>query len=319
MRVVRWSAVFLLGAAAPLSAQNPECAPFSIVTRAANICNAAIDGARAFHPIAGLLTSGGSPILGAPAPLGGLGHFLVGVRVNGTHVVLPNLNYDGTTTTVGKSDALFFPSPVVEAAAGVFRGTSDGFLAVDLLGSAQLLPTGVADNLSVDSTATSIGSLALGLGGGVRLSVLDGRGVRPAVAISVMRRTVPRVQYGDVTTGSDYAFSANVKAWNVRATVGKRLSALSLAGGLGWDRYTGTATATLRDPTGLIGPVTLAKDLSAARTMAFANAGLDVRYFKLTGEAGYQFGRDEKLSTTFTDFDPSAGRFFAGVGLTFGL
>jgi hypothetical protein len=35
----------------------------------------------------------------------------------------------------------------------------------------------------------------------------------------------------------------------------------------------------------------------------------------LVGEAGYQSGRDQELSTDFKDFDTRSGKFFAGLGL----
>src|SRR2546428_130579 len=84
-------------------------------------------------------TNGGAPVLGASDALGGFGHVYVTARVNATRVVLPDLNYDGSTTTVGAGDKLFFPSPVIETAVGVFGGTRTGLFALDFLGSAQLL------------------------------------------------------------------------------------------------------------------------------------------------------------------------------------
>jgi hypothetical protein len=319
MRAVSWSAVFLLGAAAPLVAQNSQCAPYAVNAQAFNACNAAIDGTRAFEPILGLLTSGGAPVLGTPSNLGGFGRFNVVARVNATDVVLPDLNYDGSTTTVAAGDQLFFPSPLIEGAAGVYGGTSSGLFAIDLLGSAQLLPTTQIDNLTVDSTARRIGSVALGLGFGVRVGLVRESATAPGVSISVMRRNIPQLRYGTGTGTTTYSFATDLKATNLRAMVSKHLSVLQLAAGLGWDRYTGDATIELRDPsTGFVAPP-ISVPLSNSRSMVFVDAGLDTKFFKLIGEAGYQFGKDEQLRTTFEDFDPSAGRFFAGAGITVGI
>src|SRR5690348_515335 len=106
-------ALWLLGAVGPLAAQNADCQPYTGQARVFNVCNAVIDGAQAFHPVLGLLTSGGTPVLGTATTLGGFGHVYVSARVNATRVVLPDLNYDGSTTTVGAGDKLFFPSPVL--------------------------------------------------------------------------------------------------------------------------------------------------------------------------------------------------------------
>ena len=197
-----------------LSAQNSECAPCSALTQTARVCNAAVDAARAFHPLVGLLTSGGNPVLGRAGSLGGLGRFAITARANGTKVVLPDPTYDGSTAVVPKEDELFFPSPLVEGALGI----------------------------------------------------ADGRG-------SV---------------------------------------------GLGHDWYGGAASIQFREPlTSAIVPVAL--DLETSRTLVFANAGLELGAVRLVGEAGYQFGKDQNITTVFQDFDPASGRFFAAAGLQFGL
>ncbi|MGH6690577.1 MAG: hypothetical protein ACREOF_08340 [Gemmatimonadales bacterium] len=98
-----------------LVAQSPECAAYASLTQTGRVCNAAVDGARGFHPIVGLLTSGGNPVLGRAGSLGGPARFAITARVNGTKVVLPDLDYDGSTGVVAKDDEIFFPSPLVEA------------------------------------------------------------------------------------------------------------------------------------------------------------------------------------------------------------
>ena len=50
-----------------LLAQNPQCGAY--LGNDANICNAAIDGAVLFHPVAGILVSGGNPTLGSVGTL----------------------------------------------------------------------------------------------------------------------------------------------------------------------------------------------------------------------------------------------------------
>lgn len=320
MRVASSALVLsLLGAAGPLAAQNAQCQPYAGEARAFNICNAVVDGTQAFHPVLGLLTSGGSPVLGTMSGLGGFGHFYVSARVNATRVVLPDLNYDGSTTTVGPGDRLFFPSPVLEAAMGVYGGTRSGLLSLDLLGSAQLLPTTQVANFSVAPGARRIGSVALGLGFGARIGLLRETALAPGVAVSVMHRNIPQLRYGDLGAGANLSFATGLNAINLRLTAGKRFSALNLGGGLGWDRYTGDAIAQFRDPTTGIPEPAINVSLSHSRTMGFADAGLDFRHVKLTAEAGYQLGRDPHLVTTFTDFDPASGRFFAAAGITLGL
>ena len=96
----------------------------SVVRRRRNICNAGVDGASVFVPVGGLLVAGGNPFLGATGGLGGFGHLGVTLRVNGTQVVIPDFNYNGTGTTVAARQTIFAPAPLVEAGLGVFRGAS---------------------------------------------------------------------------------------------------------------------------------------------------------------------------------------------------
>jgi hypothetical protein len=320
MRAVRLSSLLLVGlvgSVAPLAAQNEQCDAYSGDVQ--NVCNAGLDATRAFHPLAGLLVSGGNPVLGTANTLGGLGHFSLAARVNAVKLVLPDLDYDGSTDTVATEDEIWAPAPLVEGGLGIFGGMPGGLLSVDLLGSAQLLPTDQIDNLSVDSSARHIGSLALGLGYGLRVGVLREKGPIPAVSVSWMRRDIPEISYGSVTGGDDYAYSVDLHATNLRLVASKHLVLLDLAAGIGWDRYTGDAAIQFSDPLTGIPQAPIEMKLKNSRTMAFANAGLNMGVVKLTGEAGYQGGKDQKLSTDFENFDTKKGKFFAGLGLRVGF
>src|SRR5262245_64469347 len=108
--IVLFAALTLLPAAS-LFAQNPECSAF--IGQDANICNAAVDGAVLFHPVAGVLISGGNPTLGQVGTIGGFPHFVVSVRVNATEFHTPDLNYEGTTTTLATTVLVLSPDPQV--------------------------------------------------------------------------------------------------------------------------------------------------------------------------------------------------------------
>ena len=306
-----------LAIAVPLHAQASGCAPYAGRTR--NVCDAAVDGTRAFHPIVGLLVSGGNPVLGTAGTLGGLGRFSVTARANAARVVLPETGYDGSTSTVPASDELFAPVPLVEVAAGLYAGMPTGLLAVDVLGSAQLLPTDQLDNLAVAQGARRIGTVALGLGYGVRIGILRERGPVPGVSVSLMRRDIPPLTYGDLDDGDRYRYAVNLHATNLRLVAGKQLGVVELAAGLGWDRYTGDAEIRFRDPTTSIVQPAIQLDLDQTRAVLFLDAGLDLRILRLVGEAGYQTGKDQGLSADFEDFDTTSGKAFASLGLRVSL
>lgn len=308
------SAMLVLPATSLVAQGNSQCSAYT--ANDLNICNAAIDGAVVFHPVLGMLVSGGNPILGQFGSLGGFPHFTIAARVNATKLHTPDLDYDGTGTTVAAADEITAPAPVIEAGLGVFKGMGlSGLLAVDLLASAQLLPTDQFDNFSVDKDATTIGSVALSFGFGARVGVTQQKGALPAISASVMRRSLPTVTYGDVTAGDQYRYSFDMKATNLRAVAGYHFSALSVGAGLGWDKFTGNSDVEF---TPTVGPTQLVSaDLDQTRTSAFLNAGLALGGFNLMGELGWQMGKDQNLATTFEDNNPSDNRMWASAALRF--
>jgi len=311
--VVRLSAILSIAWVTPLLAQQSDCAAYGGTTR--RVCDAAADGTRALHPVAGLLVSAGNPVLGTAGTLGGLGHFSLTLRANAARVVLPETGYDGTAATVPASDELFAPVPLLEGGAGIYGGMPSGLLAIDLLLSAQLLPTDQLDNLAVEQGARRIGDIALGLGYGARVGILGELGPVPAVSLSLMRRDIPELAYGNLEEGDQYRYAVDLHATNVRLVASKHLATLEVAAGLGWDQYTGDAVIQFRDPatSELKPPIEL--DLDQSRALLFLDAGLDLRALRLVGEFGYQMGKDQELSTDFEDFDTTSGKVFGSLGV----
>jgi len=317
MRAAPLVGLFLLASASPVFAQTPECAGY--VSNAQRVCAAAVDGTRAFHPVIGVLISGGNPTIGSAAALGGLGHASITLRANAVELVLPELAYDGSSTAVAAGDKFWAPAPLLEGALGVYKGMGSGLLAVDLLGSAQLLPTDQIDNMTVDAGARKIGDLAVGLGYGARVGLLREMGPLPAVSVSVMRRDIPQINYGDVSDGDRYSYGVDLHATNLRLVASKKLLVFDVAGGLGWDKYTGDAVIRFRDPVSGITQPAVPVELENTRVLGFLNAGMSLSVMRLTAEVGYQGGKDQELTTEFEDFDTTKGKFFAGLGLRVGF
>ncbi|PYO27194.1 MAG: hypothetical protein DMD73_10085 [Gemmatimonadetes bacterium] len=312
--------VVMLGATS-LAAQEPQCAlPDPNATAA---CNTAVDAVRAFHPLAGLIVSGGNPVLGTARALGGIGHLSVTARVNGVKASLPNPD-SASQSAVPSSFHGVVPAPVVEAALGLVRGKG-GFLAIDALGSAVVLPTSGVSGLSVDSSATRVGSAALGIGYGARVGVLAGSFPIPALSVSWMHRTLPRIQYGNLGptfgTGDRFEFSMDLRADNYRAVASWRFVLFDLAAGLGVDHYTSSAT-NIRFHNNPLAPAsvdTIVINPNNTREVAFVNGGLSFAVVKIVAELGFQTGKDQHFSTNFSGFDPKAGHVFGGLGVRFGF
>ncbi len=300
------------------AAQDPQCAmPLPEATAA---CNTAVDGVRAFYPLAGMIVSGGNPVLGTARALGGFGHVALTARVNAIKAALP----DPTASNQSPVPSSFngaVPAPMVEGAVGLLKGMGGGLLAVDLLGSALILPTGI-DNLTVDSNATHIRDAALGFGYGARVGVLNGAFPIPSVSVSWMHRTVPRLRYGSLGpalgTGDQFEFTMDLRSDSYRAVAGWKFVLVDVAAGIGFDRYKSSDTnirfwdspTTIR--TVVINPTN-------TRALVFVNGGLSLAAVKLVGEIGLQAGKDQGFATQFSNFDPKAAHAFGGIGIRFGF
>ncbi len=320
MRRIVMVLAMILGAA-PLAAQEPQCnVPASPFATAA--CNTAVDGVRAFYPLAGMIVDGGNPVIGTAGSLGGLGHFALTARVNAIKAALPDPQA-GSQSPVPSSFNGAVPAPMVEGALGLFKGVGGGLLAVDVLGSALILPTGIND-LTVDSGATHISDAALGFGYGVRVGVLNGGFPVPAVSVSWMHRTVPRLRYGTlgpiIGTGDDFEFTMDLTSDSYRAVAGWKLAVVDLAAGIGVDRYKSRDTnIRFHDAVTPTSVRTVVINPTNTRALVFVNGGLSLAVVKLVGEIGLQAGKDQSYFTQFSDFDPKAAHVFGGLGVRFGF
>jgi len=121
----------------PLAAQEPQCQNINAQAQAA--CNTMVDATKAFHPLAGMIVSGGNPVLGTAGTLGGFGHVSATLRVNAIKASLPNPDSAAQNPVPSSFDG-YFPAPVIEAAVGLYGGQGGGLLSIDGLASAVLLP-----------------------------------------------------------------------------------------------------------------------------------------------------------------------------------
>jgi len=300
------------------AAQDPQCAmPLPDATAA---CNTAVDAVRAFYPLAGMIVSGGNPVLGNARSLGGLGHVALTARVNAIKAALP----DPTAANRSPVPSSFngaVPAPMVEGAIGLLKGMGGGLLSVDVLGSALILPTGIR-NLSVDSGAAHISDAALGIGYGVRVGVLNGAFPVPAVSVSWTHRSVPRLRYGTLGpalgTGDQFEFTMDLTSDSYRAVAGWKFVLVDVAAGIGIDRYKSSDT-NIRFWDSPTTTRTVVINPTNTRALVFVNGGLSLAAVKLVGELGLQAGKDQRYFTQFSGFDPKAAHVFGGIGVRFGF
>jgi hypothetical protein len=152
------------------------------------------------------------------------------------------------------------------------------------------------------------------LGYGARVGILPGAMLVPSLSLSIMRRHLPQVRYGDIFEGELADFATNLQATNVRVTAGISFPFVDLAAGFGFDRYTADALIRYID---IGGPEDINLELTNTRQVVFLDAGLSMGPARVVGELGYQTGKDQRITTNFTGFDPTAGHVYWSAGLRF--
>jgi hypothetical protein len=310
---------------------------------AQNTCFAIAQAAASAQPALGLALAGGNVTLGTASTggvhLGVIPRVSATVRVNGVYVRLPDVlrkqPATGTTNPVNGKLRVVVPAVNATATVGVFPGVSvaptiGGVGALDLVGSASMLPLGLANGFSGNPVSW---------GGGVRVGLLRESFTLPGVSATLMYRKLPTVDLGDVCpsgavgTGGAETCAGGGNAgeahfglgdWSTRLAVSKRLLAIGFAAGVGYDRFRSDVSYAYRynDPVSGVARVRRGTTtLRSRRVSAFADASLNLLVASATLEAGYARGGDpvQGYDPGGSGFDPRKGMPFASLGFRVGL
>lgn len=307
-------------AAAPLRAQNPNCAGASAQT--ADACEKATDLFGYMMPQLGTSLVGGSHTLGLGATLGGFGRFAIALRGNAVMGDLPDVDGISISPTGRQSsniatNAQVLGLPGVDFAAGLFRGIPLGVNrigSIDLIGNLTYVPEIEDDGLSLSPTD---GSLKVGLGG--RVGLLEQSLVVPAVSFSYMVRDVPTLDLA-ATAGDDEialrSFSVKTQSWRLAAQ--KNFTVFQFAFGVGQDTYDSEAGLDVTVNDGVIpgGSASFTTDLSQSltRTTYYGSLGFNLFLAKVVAEVGQVQGG---TVTTYNTFDEAAdkSRLYGSLGI----
>src|SRR5690606_36597323 len=83
----------------------------------------------------------------------------------------------------------------------------------------------------------------------------------------------------------------DMEVWSARAAGSKRLLALGLTAGAGYDWYSGGATIRIQDPTNASNVFELSDDaLESSRATVFGNASFTLLILHVVGEVGWPSG-----------------------------
>jgi hypothetical protein len=283
------------------------------------VCRAAYDAISFMVPAAGVALTGGNPGLGTAGGSRRFGELTVTFRGNYASTALPRTAYDGGTDTVALARRLPMALPRVDLRLGLIRRDLPvASASADLLASVIPVPKSAIDDVRFGPEVRAVGGMALGFGYGLRIAV-EPKPPLPTVSLNVARSGLPAFTFGDLSRGSTYAFTLAVSSISGRLLVGKRFGGIELTGGGGVDLLTGRYSLTYLDPADRSVLPRADSTHTTMRLVTMTNAAIVLGAARLTLEAGFQVGKDDKLVTVFQANDTRAGRFFGGLGLGFRL
>jgi hypothetical protein len=284
---------------------------------------------------------------GAGLRLGVVPRVSAGLRLNVAAIRLPDLLAEQIGGDAG-SIATRYGAPAPAAAADISIGLFNGFSAgpgiggiggISVLGSATYLP------FSLFTDGFEKADLAYGLG--ARLHILSESFVAPGISLSLMRKELPRLSFGDVCpdgiqpvggptiddteyggcagSGDVGEFAFDLTDWSARLVVSKHLLGLGATMGLGYDQYESDISFGFRGDqvgTNLV-PVFRVSDqrLESNQWAAFGNLSYTLLVATLGLEAGWQQGTApiSGFQDVQSDFDPRNGTWFASLGARLSL
>jgi hypothetical protein len=306
--------------------QSPKCpggAQFTPEQVAQDACQQAYDVYQLLSAQLGLALTGGNATAGQGGVLGGLGHFSVGVRLNGFNGLLPDVSNSAfTPRTTGASPARTLPTtnqlvglPTADAAIGVFRGLPlalTNVLGVDALFSASYVP-------EIDKSDVSISPHTnWQFGYGVRVGLLSESIITPGVSFTWIERDLPTT---DITASANNSelrvVDAKVKtnAWRVVAS--KSLILFGVAVGAGRDHYDQSASVSGSISQGLFSGSATAPGTAQAldRTNVFADLSFNLPLLRIVGEIGQASGGTVATYNSFSGGRADRSQVYGSIGL----
>ena len=312
-------------AASPLAAQgggvSASCigAPRPLL----DACQKSVDVFALLAPQLGTALAGGNAIIGQGGAFGRLGRLTIGLRVTAFEGALPDpanltVSVDGPQRSDIAVSRQFVGAPAADAALAVFPGLDVGPVrvgALDALATATYIPTYESGEFSV---RTSDGAVKIGYGG--RLGLVQETAALPSVAVTYLRRDLPRVDLIAAVAASGSRLDDTVgvrdlavKTGALRVVVGKRIALFGVAVGAGEDRYTSRARLGAVVNETVVGlPIsryeapTVALEQSLIRRSVFGDLSLNLPGFRVAGEVGRTSGARDV--STYNGFDGGAVR-----------
>jgi hypothetical protein len=357
VKFTAWVVMFAVaGAVLPAAAQRPpvsapcgDAAPLLSASERA-YCHAVAQAVQSAQPLLGALIAQGEPVPGlALTSAVGTGRGMaVSMRGGAVQVRLPDVRTQqaAATAQLEHTAHALTTAAVLPLFPGIRAARLSGVGSVRVIAAATWLPW---DVIGLEGLAEDAARFAWGAG--VVVGALPESTLRPSLSLSVMHRRLGRTTYGVVCPpaassdliggrGSGYDFVAgtciapadpvelsfDLSSWNGRAVIAKRVAAVGVSAGAGYDRHGSDVAFGLGANAALPGlgerPVYIrASDLrlTQGRVSAFANAAVAIGRVGVAAEAGWLQGGSsvEGFDAPASAFQPAAGSLFGSVGVRF--
>lgn len=327
MKVRYLSAFVIASVASTAVAQDlatPKCPggpPLSSAQIAQDACQQAFDVYQLMAPQLGLALTGGNATAGQGSVLGGLGHFSVGVRANGFHGTVPDVNDPGFTPRVtGASPRRTLPTsqewiglPTADAAVGLFKGFPLGLsniLGLDALVSMSYVPTLSHNDFSVTPSSN------FQFGYGARIGLLSESIVSPGVSFTWLQRDLPKTDLVANIAGASLSVTdtkVSTKAWRIVAS--KNLIMFGVAGGIGQDKY--EQSAVVRGTVTQAGVTAEAPGTSESlsRVNFFGDFSYNLPLLKIVAEIGHATGGTVETYNSFSGGRADQSYTYGSLGI----
>jgi len=325
---VRYLSAFVIpfvgSTAAAQSLATPKCPPGPPIsaTIAQDACQQAFDVYQFMAPQLGLALTGGNATAGQGGVLGGLGHGSKGIRVNGFHGKIPDVNNPAfaQSTTGAKRSVLpttdeWVGLPTADAAIGLFKGFPFGVsnvLGLDALVSMSYVPKLTQDDFSVDPGSS------FQFGYGARIGLLSESIVTPGISFTWLQRDLPKTDIIATLNGASLAvldMKVSTKAWRVVAS--KNLIMFSVAGGIGQDKYDQSAIVRGSASQGGVGVVAEAPGTSESlsRVNFFGDLAYNLPLLKIVAEIGHATGGTVETYNSFSGGRADQSYTYGSLGI----
>jgi hypothetical protein len=294
---------------APVHGQEPSDIAAACVGRGGTpaLCLSSAVTSRALMGHTALVAGFGSEVAGTASNLGtrvgGGPRIALSLRAGVADIGVVDPNDPAGATETG----FLLPALHAGITLGLFDGvrimpTVGGFLSTDVFAGVTTIFLPTSEGFADSERAYSVG---------VRIGIFREGFTIPGLSVSVARRFVGTVDFGDTSGGGASSSRVAPSVTAYRATIGKDLHAVEVMAGVGREEISGDATIAVQD--GLGGYVQATGDLGGSRWLYFGSAAMTFSIVLTMAVEGGWAGGFDAVPGYAGDYDSTSGTPFGAL------